>query len=60
MSIIGLEVSQPLELALGPLKPCGVQFDRRIIDDHERRMASFSDPDGNSLYLAESSSEPCP
>jgi catechol 2,3-dioxygenase-like lactoylglutathione lyase family enzyme len=49
---IGLRVDN-LERTMKDLKGKGVKFSR-IVEDGPVRLASFKDPDGNPLYLAES------
>ncbi len=49
---IGLEVDY-IEAAVGELKAKGVPFPSSIRDTNDLREASFADPDGTSLYLAE-------
>ncbi|NEN81796.1 VOC family protein [Paenibacillus elgii] len=46
---IGFEV-QELESAIGVLKSRGVEF-QHIMENNGTRLAHFSDPDGNLLYL---------
>ena len=41
-----------LKEAVEALKQKGVQF--KMLDDTQVKLASFTDPDGNSLYLAQS------
>ena len=41
-----------LNEAVEALKQKGVQF--KLLDDVQVKLASFTDPDGNSLYLAQS------
>jgi catechol 2,3-dioxygenase-like lactoylglutathione lyase family enzyme len=50
---VGLAVAAPLEKAVGELQSKGVAFRTPIIDDGPVRLAYFSDPDGNDLYLIE-------
>jgi len=49
---IGLEVDH-IEAAVGELKPKGVLFPSSIRETNDLREASFADPDGTPLYLAE-------
>ena len=49
---IGLEVDD-MEAAVGELKGKGVPFPSSIRETNDLRQASFADPDGTSLYLAE-------
>ncbi|MEH7076318.1 VOC family protein [Neobacillus drentensis] len=48
---IGLEVEE-LELAIQLLKSRGVEF-QPIMEEEATRIAYFSDPEGNPLYLIE-------
>jgi predicted enzyme related to lactoylglutathione lyase len=48
---IGLQV-EDLDGAIAALTAKGVSF-ARVIDAGDRRFAYFTDPDGNSLYLAQ-------
>ena len=50
---IGFNVTQPLEQVLEKLKKRGVALDGGIHEDKSVRLAFFSDPDGNNLYLCE-------
>ncbi len=49
---IGLEVDD-IEAAVGELRAKGVVFPSSIRETNDLREASFVDPDGTSLYLAE-------
>ena len=49
---IGLEVDD-IESAVAELKAEGIQFPTSIRETSDLREASFFDPDGTSLYLAE-------
>lgn len=55
-TIIGFAVTQPLDDVVASLHQKGVQLTRPIIDDADGkiRLAYFRDPDGNDLYLCES------
>ncbi len=53
---IGLEV-QELESAIKSLKSLGVEF-QPIMEEEATRLAYFSDPEGNPLYLIELKSAP--
>ena len=50
-------VSQPIADVVRTLQSRGVKFEDRgkgpVIDDTQVKLAFFSDPDGNSLYLCE-------
>jgi catechol 2,3-dioxygenase-like lactoylglutathione lyase family enzyme len=50
-------VSQPIAEVVRTLQSRGVEFEDRgrgpVIDDGAVKLAFFSDPDGNSLYLCE-------
>lgn len=52
---IGLDVIQSLEYTKEMLQRRGVRFEGDIVQDplSEARLAFFSDPDGNPLYLIE-------
>lgn len=50
---IGFEVDQPLDGVVEKLKSRGVKFHGPILNDDPVRLAFFSDPDGNALYLCE-------
>lgn len=50
--MIGLTVDN-LDAAMGELRKKGVKFKGDVLDDDQLRIAHFSDPDGNPLYLAE-------
>jgi catechol 2,3-dioxygenase-like lactoylglutathione lyase family enzyme len=49
---LGFEVDH-LATAMAALQAKGVHFDPEIKDDHGIRIASFADPDGTPLYLAQ-------
>ncbi|MFI5420006.1 MAG: VOC family protein [Nitrososphaerales archaeon] len=49
---IGLGVDN-IEKAMGSLKARGVQFSSDIVQDGGVKLAFFTDPDKNPLYLAE-------
>lgn len=53
---IGLEV-QELDSAIKLLEPRGVEF-QPIMEEEATRIAYFSDPEGNPLYLIELKMEP--
>ena len=53
---IGLEV-QELESAMNLLKSRGVEF-QTVMEEEVTRIAYFSDPEGNPLYLIELKTEP--
>lgn len=52
---IGLDVEEPLEVVIDTLQRRGVRFDGPIVQDplSAARLAFFTDPDGNTLYLIE-------
>ncbi|MCH8273727.1 MAG: VOC family protein [Armatimonadetes bacterium] len=52
---IGLNVTGPIEDVVAALKSRGVPFRGEIVDDAEGaiKLAFFTDPDGNVLYLCE-------
>ena len=43
-----------LEKTVQELETKGVRFASGIVDDGQVRLASFTDPDGNQLYLSQS------
>ena len=51
---IGLAVDQPIEHVVSTLTERGVMFQGPIIDEGMLKLAFFTDPDGNTFYLAES------
>jgi catechol 2,3-dioxygenase-like lactoylglutathione lyase family enzyme len=55
-TILGFGVSKPIDEVVSTLRQKGVTFKGPIIDDAKGsiRLAYFSDPDGNDLYLCES------
>ncbi len=55
---IGLNLDQPIEKAVSSLRERGIQFGGEILNDVEGgvKLAFFSDPEGNQLYLCESES----
>jgi catechol 2,3-dioxygenase-like lactoylglutathione lyase family enzyme len=50
---IGLEVNQPIDEVVQVLSNRGVVFQGPVRQDGPVKRASFADPDGNALYLAE-------
>jgi catechol 2,3-dioxygenase-like lactoylglutathione lyase family enzyme len=50
---IGFAVDRPLDEVVNELQSRGVVFRGPIVDDGQVKIASFGDPDGNALYLAE-------
>jgi catechol 2,3-dioxygenase-like lactoylglutathione lyase family enzyme len=50
---IGLELSGSIEEAVRKLEAKGVQFTSVATEAKAGKFASFEDPDGNQLYLAE-------
>jgi catechol 2,3-dioxygenase-like lactoylglutathione lyase family enzyme len=50
---IGLTVGQPIESVVKTLTSRGVKFTGPVIDDKAVKLAFFTDPDGNVLYLCE-------
>jgi catechol 2,3-dioxygenase-like lactoylglutathione lyase family enzyme len=56
---VGLSVTRPIEDVVRELQARGVTFDTRpgngqsIVDDGAVKLAFFTDPDGNDLYLCE-------
>ena len=50
---IGLLVDGPIEGVVEALGAKGVSFRGPVVDDGAVKLAYFSDPDGNSLYLCE-------
>ena len=50
---IGLNVTEPIGKVVEALKSRGVAFQGPIVDDGPVKLAFFTDPDGNTLYLCE-------
>lgn len=50
---IGFNLSGPIESAISELKAKGVEFPAPIHEDDALKIAYFTDPDGNSMYIAE-------
>jgi catechol 2,3-dioxygenase-like lactoylglutathione lyase family enzyme len=56
---VGLTVTRPIADAVRELESRGVRFDTRpgngraVVDDGAVKLAFFTDPDGNDLYLCE-------
>jgi catechol 2,3-dioxygenase-like lactoylglutathione lyase family enzyme len=50
---VGLDVNQPIGEVVEVLANRGVNFRGAVKEEGPVRLAFFSDPDGNSLYLAE-------
>ncbi|MCA9244310.1 MAG: VOC family protein [Phycisphaerales bacterium] len=55
-TIVGFNVTAPMDDVVSGLRAKGVRFKGPIVDDANGsiRLAFFSDPDGNDLYLCES------
>ena len=52
--LIGFSTSESIEDEVKRLEAKGVPFRGPIVDDGPVKLASFGDPDGNDLYLADS------
>ena len=50
---VGLSVTQPIADVVKMLEDRGVRFSGPVIDEGMLRLAFFTDPDGNDLYLSE-------
>jgi catechol 2,3-dioxygenase-like lactoylglutathione lyase family enzyme len=50
---VGLAVDAPIEQVISTLTERGVDFRGPVIDEGMLKLAFFTDPDGNGLYLAE-------
>ena len=50
---VGFNITEPIEKVVAELKKRGVVFEGGIKDDGPVKLAFFSDPDGNELYLCE-------
>jgi catechol 2,3-dioxygenase-like lactoylglutathione lyase family enzyme len=50
---VGLAVDEPIEQVVSTLTGRGVVFRGPIVDEGMLKLAFFTDPDGNELYLAE-------
>jgi catechol 2,3-dioxygenase-like lactoylglutathione lyase family enzyme len=58
---VGLSVDEPIERVVSVLAARGVAFRGPVVDDGGRlKLAFFTDPDGNELYLAEQLGRPGP
>jgi hypothetical protein len=58
---VGLSVDEPIERVVSVLAARGVAFRGPVVDDGGRlKLALFTDPDGNELYLAEQLGRPGP
>jgi uncharacterized protein (TIGR00369 family) len=51
---IGLGVDEPFDGVLEVLRQRGVAFGTQIVEDRHVKVANFSDPEGNPLYLTSS------
>ena len=49
--MLGLEIKQPIADVVADLKAKGVIFTGEIVDDMQGKFAHFTDPDGNPIYL---------
>lgn len=50
---VGLDVTCPIDDVVAALRERGVTFRGPVVDDGSVKLAFFSDPDGNDLYLCE-------
>ena len=50
---VGLAVDQPIDEVVSILRRRGVSFRGPVADEGQLKIAYFTDPDGNGLYLAE-------
>ncbi|HWB19622.1 MAG TPA: VOC family protein [Phycisphaerales bacterium] len=50
---IGFRVSGDIDHAVAELSRRGVKFHGPVVDDKQVKLAFFSDPDGNPLYLSQ-------
>jgi catechol 2,3-dioxygenase-like lactoylglutathione lyase family enzyme len=50
---VGLAVDEPIEQVVATLQQRGVVVGGPVVDDGQLKLAFFTDPDGNELYLAE-------
>jgi len=50
---VGLAVDEPIEQVVSILEKRGVIVRGPVVDDGQLKLAFFTDPDGNELYLAE-------
>ena len=56
---VGLSVDEPIERVVSVLEARGVAFRGPVLDEGGRlKLAFFTDPDGNELYLAEQMGQP--
>jgi catechol 2,3-dioxygenase-like lactoylglutathione lyase family enzyme len=53
---VGLTVAGPIEEVVATLQARGVPFHGPLLDQGFVKLAFFTDPDGNALYLSESPS----
>jgi hypothetical protein len=50
---VGFTVDEPLEHVVAALQKRGVSVQGPVVDEGQLKLAFFTDPDGNQLYLAE-------
>jgi catechol 2,3-dioxygenase-like lactoylglutathione lyase family enzyme len=50
---VGLAVDETINQVVATLQSRGVTFHGRVLDEGMLKLAFFTDPDGNQLYLAE-------
>ncbi len=50
---VGLAVDESIERVVSTLEKRGVVFHGPVVDEGQLKLAFFTDPDGNELYLAE-------
>jgi predicted enzyme related to lactoylglutathione lyase len=49
--MLGLEIDEPIEIVVARLREKGVTVADSIVDGEAGRFASIEDPDGNAMYL---------
>ena len=57
---VGFQVDDAIEQVVGSLSDRGVVFRGPVVDEGALRLAFFTDPDGNELYLAQPPSQGSP
>jgi predicted enzyme related to lactoylglutathione lyase len=50
-TMLGLEIDEPIEIVVARLREKGVTVADSIVDGEAGRFASIEDPDGNAMYL---------
>ncbi|MBV8371961.1 MAG: VOC family protein [Candidatus Eremiobacteraeota bacterium] len=56
--VLGLEIDEPIETVITRLSQKGVSIKGSITEDDAGKFASLEDPDGNQMYLWQTTADP--